>query len=139
MPSQPLRNTLAFTKGLLAGQIVDNRLNSQLLALATTGYRVHSTLHIPDPFGLFSPSTPHLQVHQATLFILFALASWLTISLCGLLLYVLRPALRPDIWFIAAQQFVGPTTLIASLYVFICCGRHRQPGYEWEDWKVHEG
>ncbi|KAF2108233.1 hypothetical protein BDV96DRAFT_285675 [Lophiotrema nucula] len=134
-----LSNIITFTKGLFAGQIVDNRLNPHLLTLAITGYNIQSqTLGIPDRFGIFSPQPPRLQVHQATAFIVFLFGACLTIVTCAFPLFIRRSRGLPNTKGIVAGQVVICVVLIAGLYWVMCCGRRRMEGYEWGDWKVHE-
>lgn len=138
MPPKLLSDIMTFTKGLFEGEIVDNQLNPNLLTLATNGYSIQSqTLRIPDRFGLFSPKPPRLQVHQASVFIVFVFGSYLTLMGAAFTVFLMRLCGLPNIKRIAVGQLAISAVLIALLYLLICCSRRRAPGYEWEDWKVH--
>jgi hypothetical protein len=122
---------------LAGGEIIDNRLNPNYLAIATTGYRIQSSLHIPNRIGFFSPGPPRLQVHQATSFIYMVIVTCVIGSLDGLtvLWMTLRPLPDTDLpktCVIFVSVLVG---LVVFFWVLECCNGRRAPGYEWAGWK----
>jgi hypothetical protein len=132
-------NILAITKGLFAGQVVDNRLNPILLAIATAWYRIQScTLHIPDRIGFFSSSPPRLQVHQAACFIVLVFASCFSVISGGFILFLARLCGQPISLKLCAAMLSMTLAQAVSIWVLMCCDRHRAPGYEWDDWKLRK-
>lgn len=134
-----ISDILATTKGVFAGEIVNNRLNPVRLAITTTGYRIQSRmLHIPDRMGFFSSGPPRLQVHEATCFIV--LVSWLCFSIIssGFLVFWVRVAGLPNHRKVGAVMSLITVSEAVLFWVMACYDRRRAPGYEWGDWKLRK-
>ncbi len=133
-----INNIFATTKGVLAGQVVDGRLNPVRLAIATTGYRIQSrTLHIPDHMGLFSSGPPRRQVHEATDFIVLVFFVCLTSIGGGSLVLFIREAGLPGHRKLGA--LIALITVLGVAFLWwgmVFHDRHRAPGYEFPDWKL---
>lgn len=132
-----ISNVLAVTKGVFAGQIVNNRLNPLHLAIATTGYRTQSrTLHIPGRIGFFSSGPPRLQVHEATAFIV--LVGWTCFSIIssGFVVFVVRLCGLPNSRKVGAVFLSLTVAEAVIIWALVCHDRRRAPGYDWGDWKL---
>lgn len=134
-----ISNILAVTKGVFAGEIVNNRLNPIRLAIATTGYRIQSrTLHIPDRVGFFSSGPPRLQVHEATCFILVVCWVCFSIISSSLLVFMVRLAGKPNSGKLGAVLSSITIAEVAFFWFVACYDRRRAPGYDWGEWKLRK-
>lgn len=139
MPKNIIGNILAITKGIFAGEIVNNRLNPVHLTIATTGYRIQSRiLHIPDRMGFFSSSPPRLQVHEVTPFIVIVLLWWVSIVWGGFLVFLMQLFGRPNALKMAAAIFLMTVAETVFIWISVCRDHRRTPGYEWGDWKLRK-
>lgn len=139
MVHNPISNILAITKGVFAGEIVNNRLNPIHLAIATTGYRIQShTLHIPDRIGFFSSGPPRLQVHEAASFIVLVVGACFSVISGGFVVFLLRLCGLPNSSKLGAAMSSTTVAQAVIIWVLVCCDRRRAPGYDWGDWKLRK-
>ena len=132
-------NILAISKGVFAGQIVNNQLNPIHISLATNGYRIQSgTLQIPDRFGLFSSGPPRLQVHEAYFFLI--MVGWIILNLVlnAFLVFVCRLNGLPAYRALGAEFSLLMVPGLFFYWIASVYDRHREPGYEWGDWKLRK-
>ena len=130
-----IKNIFTAIRAFCVGEIVDGHVNPVHLAIASSGYHIQQSLHVPDQLTIFSPGPPRLQARNTTNFMI--IASTCSFSLAYIILLVLflklvglPNALKAGV----LMLLVGPV----GLTIAMCWLHHGSKEREFREWKLHK-